>query len=209
MSEPPHPAGTLPRTTGNVPQRTILVVGAAIALALAFAFWHRPHAPPPSTAAPPVTAPVITPATTRDRQVTVHVSGAVSHPGLVAVPEGGRVADALAAAGGVRPGGELGNINLAAVLADGMHIVVPWIGDGPAAGTGDPADRSPDLPVDVNSAGVDRLTDLPGVGQVLATRILAHRETHGPFETLEELLDVPGIGEGKLAGLRDHAVVRR
>jgi len=60
----------------------------------------------------------------------------------------------------------------------------------------------------VNRAGVDRLADLPGVGQVLASRILAYRETHGPYETLEDLLGVPGIGEGKLAGLRDHAVVR-
>ena len=184
------------------------MVGAAIALVVAFAFWHRPQ-PLPTGAVPPAAAPVATSATTRTVYVTVHVSGAVSRPGLVTIPEGGRVADALAGAGGVRPGGELGNINLAALLSDGMHIVVPWIGDGPAARPGDPSGSSPGLPVDVNSAGVERLTDLPGVGQVLATRILTYRDTYGPFETLEDLLDVPGIGEGRLAGLRDYAVVKR
>ena len=204
----PEPPGMPLPPSGTVPRRVVAVVGAAIALVMAFAFWHRPQ-PPPSSSVPPATAPVATSATTGIVYVTVHVSGAVSHPGLVTVPEGERVADALAAAGGVRPGGELGSINLAALLADGMHIVVPWIGDGVAAGPGDPSGTSPGFPVDVNSAGVERLTELPGVGQVLAARILTYRETHGPFETLEDLLDVPGIGEGRLAGLRDYAAVKR
>ena len=185
------------------------MVGTGIALALAFAFWHRPHAPPPSSPAPPATTRSASPEAAPSHYVTVHVSGAVAHPGLVAVPEGSRVADALAAAGGVRPGGDLGSINLAARLVDGTHIAVPWIGDVLAPSPGDPSGRSPDLPVELNTAGIDRLTDLPGVGAVLANRILSYRETHGPFEVLEDLLDVPGIGEGKLADLRDHAVVRR
>lgn len=209
MSEPPRPAGMAPPTVGTVPKRMILMVGTGIALALAFAFWHRPHAPPPISPDPPATTQGASPETTPGVYVTVHVSGAVAHPGLAAIPEGGRVADALAAAGGVRPGGDLGSINLAARLVDGTHIVVPWIGDGFAASPGDPSGRSPDFPVEMNTAGVDRLTDLPGVGPVLANRILTYRETHGPFEVLEDLLDVPGIGEGKLASLRDHAVVRR
>lgn len=187
----------------------ILVVGAGIALTLAFAFWHRPQAPPASSPAPPATTRSASPETAPSHYVTVHVSGAVARPGLVAVPEGARVADALAAAGGVRPGGNLGSINLAARLLDGTHVVVPWIGDGPAPSAGDPSGRSPDPSVEINTAGADRLTDLPGVGPVLANRILSYRETHGPFEVLEDLLDVPGIGEGKLADLRDHAVVRR
>ena len=196
-------------TTRTVPRHVVTVVGAGIVLALAFAFWHRPNAPPPTTAGLPRTAAAATPAPTRSLYVTVHVSGAVSSPGLVAVPEGGRVADALAAAGGVRPGGQLGDMNLAAPLTDGMHIPVPWIGDSPAGGAGYQTGRPSDLPVDVNRADVDRLTDLPGVGQVLANRIFAYRETHGLFAVLEDLLDVPGIGEGKLAGLRDYAVVGR
>ena len=208
MPEPSRSAGSDHVSISTAPLRGFLVVGAAIALTLAFAFWNRPHAQPPSSAPSPATLPGATPATSRTLYVTVHVSGAVSHPGLVAVREGGRVADALAAAGGVRPGGELGNINLAALVTDGMHIVIPWIGDGVPTRPGNTSGRSQDHPVDVNSAGLDRLTDLPGVGQVLAARILTYRETYGPFETLEDLLDVPGIGEGKLAGLRDHAVVR-
>ncbi|MDE0437303.1 MAG: ComEA family DNA-binding protein [bacterium] len=208
MPEAPDPAGTALLPLGTFPRRVASVVGTAIALAVAFAYWHRPQ-PPPTSSVPPATTSVATAAPTRIVYLTVHVSGAVSHPGLVTVAEGGRVANALVAAGGVRPGGELGSINLAAFLTDGMHIVVPWIGDGLAAGPGDPSGSSPGFPVDVNSAGVERLTDLPGVGQVLATRILTYRDTHGPFETLEDLLDVPGIGEGRLAGLRDYAVVKR
>lgn len=187
----------------------ILVVGAAIALVLAFALWYRPDAPPPSSPTPPATTLGASPQATPGPYVTVHVTGAVAHPGLVAIPEGGRVADALAAAGGVRPGGDLGGINLAARLVDGTHIVVPWIADRLPAAPGDPSGQSRDFPVDLNTASVDRLTDLPGVGPVLANRILAYRETHGPFEVLEDLLDVPGIGEGRLADLRDQAVVRR
>lgn len=209
MREQSHPGGKAPSTAGTIPQRVILVAGAGIALALAFALWYRPHTPPPSPPAPLTTLPGPTLATTRIAYLTVHVTGAVSQPGLVAVPDGSRVADALAAAGGVRPGAEMVNVNLAALVADGMHIVVPWVGDLLPAGPRDTADRTSDFPVNVNTAGVDRLIDLPGVGQVLATRILTYREAHGPFETLEDLLDVPGIGEGKLAGLRDHAVVRR
>ena len=63
--------------------------------------------------------------------------------------------------------------------------------------------------MDLNQAGVEQLTELPGVGEVIATRIVTHREANGPFAVLEDLLDVPGIGEGKLAGLRDYAVVSR
>lgn len=208
MPEPSHPAGVALQSTGTVPRRMILLVGTAITLVLAFAFWHRPHAPPPSSPGPPATTLRASAEATPSLYVTVHVTGAVAHPGLVAIPEGGRVADALAAAGGVRPGGDLGAINLAAALVDGTHIVVPWIADPLPTGRDDASVRSPDHSVDLNTAGVDRLTDLPGVGPVLANRILTYRETHGPFEVLEDLLDVPGIGEGRLADLRDHAVVR-
>ncbi len=177
-------------------------------LVVALAFWYRPQAPPPSI--PPAPATMVSPvaATSAVALITVHVSGAVSRPGLVSLVEGSRVADALAKAGGALAGGALSGINLAAPVADGMQIVVPWVSDG---STGSPraSGESSDLPVDLNRAGIERLTSLPGVGEVLASRIVAHRETHGPFSSMKDLLDVPGIGEGKLAGLRDYAAVGR
>lgn len=141
--------------------------------------------------------------------LTVHVSGAVVDPGLVVLADGSRVADAIVAAGGGMPGSDLGRINLAALVGDGMHLVVPWIGGSSDSNQAFENEEALGFPVDLNRADVERLTELPGVGEVLATRIVTHRETNGPFEVLEDLLDVPGIGEGKLAGLRDYAVVRR
>ncbi|NIS29050.1 MAG: ComEA family DNA-binding protein [Actinobacteria bacterium] len=137
--------------------------------------------------------------------ITLHVSGAVAAPGLVTVGEGARVADAVAAAGGSLPGADLGGINLAALVRDGDHIVVPV-----AASSGDGATLAAvreDGRVSLNTATVTELQGLPGVGPVLAQRIADHRDAHGPFRTVEDLLDVTGIGEAKLATLRDSVVL--
>lgn len=135
--------------------------------------------------------------------ITVHVAGAVERPGLVRVPEGARVGEALAAAGGASSAANLGSVNLAAPLADGQQVVVPVRGpDGSRE-----ASETSDGRVHLNTADATDLEELPGVGPVLAERIIAHREEHGPFEAVEDLLDVPGIGEGKLASLRDLVAV--
>lgn len=132
---------------------------------------------------------------------TVHVSGAVANPGLVELSPGSRVADALAAAGGSTAEADLGSLNLAARVVDGDQIVVPGV-----AGAGGPLvsrSAAADGRVRVNFATADELETLPGVGPVLAQRILEHRSVHGPFSEVEELLDVAGIGEAKLAALRE------
>ena len=150
----------------------------------------------PSSPEPP---PVELVATAELRQVTVHVSGAVMAPGLVTVARDARVADAVAAAGGAAPGADLGALNLAAGVGDGSRVVVPVSGTGsPAAGDG---------LVRLNSADVSELAGLPGVGPVLAERIISHRDDHGPFAAVEDLLEVSGIGEAKLAALRDAVLV--
>ncbi len=134
---------------------------------------------------------------------TVHVSGAVQSPGLVVVSAGARVADAIAAAGGALPEADLASLNLAAPVRDGDQIGVPWRGTGgsePANPGGAPIQ---DGRVRINVAGAAELEALPGVGPVLASRIVAHRDAYGPFAVVEDLLDVPGIGEAKLAALRD------
>jgi len=140
------------------------------------------------------------------RALTVHVSGAVVRPGLVEVPDGARVADAILAAGGATPEADLAALNLAEPLADAVHLRVPAMGDPPGAtggGVGAPADGK----VRVNVATRTELETLPGIGPVLAQRIVDHREAAGPFATVEDLLDIPGIGERVLANLRDSVVV--
>ncbi len=132
--------------------------------------------------------------------ITVHVSGWVLEPGLVALPGAARVADAVAAAGGALPGARLDGLNLAEELADGDRIDV----SGPGAGGGQEAEIVGDGLIDINRAGLAELETLPGVGPVLAQRIIDHRESQGRFDTVEDLLSVSGIGERKLESLRPH-----
>jgi competence protein ComEA len=129
----------------------------------------------------------------------VYVSGWVSTPGVVEVTEGAIVADAVAAAGGALEGAMLDTVNLARPLVEGDHVQVPGPDDPPAVASGTGASGL----ISINTADVSALDELPGVGPVLAERIIAHREANGPFETVEDLLEVPGIGEAKLASMRD------
>ncbi|MBT8202589.1 MAG: ComEA family DNA-binding protein [Acidimicrobiia bacterium] len=132
--------------------------------------------------------------------LTVHVAGAVAGPGLVVVSPGSRVADAVAAAGGLLESADPAGLNLAAPVVDGQQIVVQTIG---AAGT-PPVD---DGRVRLNSATASDLEAIAGVGPVLAARIVAYRESNGPFTEVEDLLDVAGIGESKLEAMRDQVIV--
>lgn len=128
-----------------------------------------------------------------EETLVVHVSGAVRRPGLVSLPIPARIADAVEAAGGATDEADIGALNLAGPLRDGEQIVVPAYGES----------RNPDDGgVDLNLATATRLADLNGIGPVLAERIVAYREEYGPFQAIEDLLDVPGIGEAKLALLR-------
>lgn len=137
-------------------------------------------------------------------ELEIHVSGEVVTPGVVVVKVGSIVADVIAAAGGARTGARLDLVNLSRPVVDGEHIAVPG-GDGvvPEVGT----KGSGDVLIRINQASVSELEGLPGVGPVLAARIVAHRDSVGPFETAEDLLDVSGIGEAKLASLRDFIAV--
>ncbi len=134
----------------------------------------------------------------------VYVSGWVTAPGVVEMTDGAIVADAVAAAGGALEGALLDEINLARPLVEGDHVQIPGPGDSMAATGGGEKD---DGLISLNQADASALEDLPGVGPVLAGRIVAHREANGPFETVEDLLEVPGIGEAKLAAMRDSITV--
>jgi len=166
-----------------------------LAVAAAVGVWYAGRAPAP----PPL---AVDPGSAGGRTITVHVAGAVQFPGVVQVGAGARVGEAIAAAGGARPDADLGRVNLAAPLADGQQLNVPSVSADGGGGA-----VASDGRVRLNVAGVEELEALPGVGPVLAERIVAYREEHGPFAVVEDLLDVPGIGEGKLAALREAVLV--
>lgn len=131
--------------------------------------------------------------------IAVHVAGWVVSPGVVTLPSDAMVADAVAAAGGLLAGAATGGVNLAAPVADGDQIVVP----GPGTNPDQASPASDGGLMSINQATATDLESLPGVGPVLAERIVTFRDENGRFETVEDLLEVPGIGEAKLASLRD------
>jgi competence protein ComEA len=155
--------------------------------------------------------------------VVVHVAGRVATPGVYRLPGGSRVADAVDRAGGPLSDALLDGVNLARPVTDGEQLVVPGpappaappapgMGRGdvpagaapPAAPTSPASARRPDGTLDLNRASLDELDELPGIGPVLAERIVEHREAGGGFRTVADLRDVPGIGEKtfqELAGL--------
>jgi competence protein ComEA len=144
--------------------------------------------------------------------VVVHVTGAVNRPGVYTLAAGERVDDALAAAGGATAAADPNVLNLAAPLADGDRIEVPVLGAADASassGAGHThataAGSEPDagMPIDLNVATADDLEQLAGIGPATAAAIVEHRNQHGPFSAVDQLLDVPGIGPAKLDAIRD------
>ncbi|MFY0406201.1 helix-hairpin-helix domain-containing protein [Solicola sp. PLA-1-18] len=161
----------------------------------------------------PTDAPAPDPASTgatASGQVVVDVTGKVRRPGIVTLPAGSRVADALEAAGGAPGGTDLSSVNLARVLADGEQVVVglPAVAAAPAP-SGSPTDgtagsgAAPAGKVNLNTATLEQLDTLPGVGPVTAQAILDHRASIGRFTSVDELLEVRGIGDARMADLRD------
>lgn len=144
--------------------------------------------------------------------VVVHVVGQVLAPGVVDLPAGSRVAEAIDAAGGAAPEADLGAVNLARVVTDGEQIHVPRPGEAAPAppvadgGGAAPGEGDPEL-VDLNTADVAALDELPGIGPVLAARIVEWREANGPFGSVEDLGEVTGIGPSLLADLRPRVRV--
>ncbi|MBM3683981.1 MAG: ComEA family DNA-binding protein [Actinobacteria bacterium] len=178
-----------------------LLVGALGAGAVAVVVVRS--APEPATPLPRVVR--VTTTTAPPPPIVVHVSGAVVQPGLVEVPAGARVADAVRAAGGVRPPVDLAGVNLAQVVVDGVRVHIPAPGEPaqPVAAPGQlGGDAAGGLPLDLNRATATELERLPGVGPSTAAAIITHRTRVGRFGSVEELLDVPGIGPAKLATIR-------
>jgi competence protein ComEA len=141
--------------------------------------------------------------------VFVHILGQVVKPGLYQIPRGSRAVDAVSAAGGFTPKADQASLNLAAPVVDGEQLVVVAVGEAPApvvsAAGGGPA---PAGPVDLNTADATALENLPGVGPATAQAILDWRQQNGRFQSVDDLLDVTGIGDKKLERMRDAVTVR-
>ncbi|MFB4315399.1 helix-hairpin-helix domain-containing protein [Actinomadura sp. 21ATH] len=188
---------------GSPGARVLVLLGVVAALVAAGYLWMA--RPRPEPVAGPSHAPTLsgTAPSPQGSMVVVHVHGKVRRPGVVSLPAGSRIADAIKSAGGARPGIDTGPLNLARKLTDGEQISVgvrapaqpPAASGGAAAGTGGP--------LDLNAATVQQLDQLPGVGPVLAQRIIDHRTQRGGFRSVEQLQEVSGIGARRFADLKN------
>lgn len=150
---------------------------------------------------------------TAEEPLVVDVGGAVVRPGVVRVAPGSRVADAIAAAGGLAEDADVSGVNQAAPVADGVKVQVPRAGEAASAaappaggGTADPA-GAPAGAVNINTAGAEELATLPGIGPATARAIIEDRAANGAFAAPEDLMRVSGIGEKRFERMRDRVVV--
>lgn len=137
----------------------------------------------------------------------VDVAGWVRRPGVYEFHEGDRVIDAIEAAGGARRGAALESLNLAMPLVDGTQVLVPRAAEGGASGTIASGGSASMGKLNINTATASELEALPGVGEVIAQRIVDYRTANGPFGSVDELIDVSGIGESTLASMRELVTV--
>jgi competence protein ComEA len=184
------------------------LVAALAAVVAAVGVWRERPVPEPAPVLPVVTATAarassVPPPPGAAHEVVVSVVGRVARPGLIRLPDGTRVADALAAVGGALPGTDLMGLNIARRLSDGEQLLV-GVAPPPGQPAGDVASGTPGASraVDLNTATLEQLDGLPGVGTVTAQRILDWRAAHGRFTSVDQLREVSGIGQARLAHLK-------
>ena len=201
-----------------------IILGALVIVAIAGGIFLALRQPPSANIAVVSLTPTLAPAAvpTPQPHVGVYISGAVVNPGVYIVNEGSRLADIILIAGGAAADADLTAVNLAAVLREEQHWHIPKrspnatpLAGGLAASGGEPAavdGAQPNRPlngkVDLNTADVDMLKSLPGIGDTRARAIVSHRELNGAFPSVDALLDVNGIGIGTLEALRNLVEVR-
>lgn len=222
----PGPNALADRLGVSAPTVIFGVIGVvAAAIGGWWALRPPPHPEPEVIlpAAADVAIGVPAPATTTSTAppvIKVHVAGAVARPGVHELPAHSRVVDAVAAAGGLVATADGSRLNLAEPVTDGSQVWVPAVGEdgkpqlvgvtpplNAPGGQGSPAAGAEAAPVNVNTADAAALQALPGIGPSLAAAIVEHRERSGPFASVEELDEVPGIGPSKLEQLRSAVVV--
>lgn len=152
---------------------------------------------------------------TDDSKILIHVSGAVKNPGIVNIYSHSRVNDAINAAGGITKNADINNINLADFVYDGMKIHVPHIGETPyiSQNTSSPGNNhqgnnnSTTSKINVNTASINDLKKLAGIGSSTAEKIIAYREKNGPYKAIEDIKNVSGIGEAKFNNIKAYICV--
>ncbi|MGH3548754.1 MAG: ComEA family DNA-binding protein [Pseudonocardiaceae bacterium] len=184
------------------------LVAALAAVVAAVGVWRERPVPEPAPALPLVTAAVArlpsAPPVGEAHEVVVSVVGRVVRPGLIRLPDGTRVADALAAVGGPLPGTDLMGLNIARRLSDGEQLLVGVAPPpGQLAGSTASGSSGGPGPIDLNAATVEQLDGLPGVGAVTAQRIVDWRAAHGRFTSVDQLHQVSGIGQAKFGQLKN------
>ena len=181
----------------SVSKRKLLIAASAgvVAVAIAGSLWSNAASGSGETVVDASVDAPAAPVTTGT--LFVHVVGAVVNPGVYEVPLDSRVMDAVSLAGGLTPNADPTSLNLARLVQDGEQVIVGSVGDAKNRR------QTHTETVSINTATAADFETLPRIGATLAERIVAYREEHGPFATLESLLDVPGIGDLTLAGMRD------
>jgi competence protein ComEA len=183
----------------------LFIIALALIGAIGYGLAHRP---PPLTFSvlPPQPTPLPTPVPTA-APIRCHVVGAVNTPGVYTLPPGARVQDAVQAAGGASADADLQRLNLAAAVQDQQQVVVLRQQAVTTPGTTDASEEPGTGLVNINAADSETLQTLPGIGPVMADRIIEYRDEHGPFPTVEDLINVKGIGEVTLEKLRPLVTV--
>jgi competence protein ComEA len=184
-----------------------------VALAGAWLLVRTPAGPAPESLLPIAGTPSdhtsATTTTTEASTVVAHAAGAVVHPGVYELHAGSRVTDLIDAAGGPTPDADVDRLNLAAPIVDGERVYVPRVGEVVAATDAAVSGASGEAsgPLDLNTATLEQLDALPGVGPTTAKAIIDERERRGGFRSVDDLLDVRGIGPAKLDAIRDLVTV--
>ena len=194
----------MPAVHERDPRQLAVWAAAAVLLALG-ALWYvtrTRHAAPPAASVPVAVARAH-----EGGRLVVDVAGAVRRPGVYRVRAGARVEDALRRAGGGTRRADLSQINRAAKLEDGRQVLVPVRPDATGAAVLPGAVATPAVPLNLNTATLEQLDTLDGVGPATAQKILDYRTAHGGFGSVEDLGEIPGIGEKRLAALRDKVRV--
>jgi competence protein ComEA len=182
-------------------RKLLIAAGAGVgAVALIGSLWSNATSGAGETAVAPPTEGVVAEgalAAGATGTLFVQVVGAVMSPGVYELPPDSRVMDAVALAGGLTAKADPASINLARIVQDGEQLVIGTTGGSPSSRSAQPS------AININNATIDDFDELPRIGPTLAERIVAYRDANGPFSAIEELLDVPGIGDLTLAGMRD------
>jgi competence protein ComEA len=191
----------------EIPPRQLAACGLTVLAVVVLAVWHLWRVGEPDAAAPPPAAIRVDDGDSPGASVIVHVAGAVREPGVYRMRPDARVDHAVGRAGGATARADLSQVNLAAKVEDGRQVLVPEKVGAAGAAAGTAATTEPDVPLNLNTATLEQLDELDGIGPATAQSILDYREEHGGFSSVEELGEVPGIGDVRLASLREQVRV--